>query len=300
VADAAFTGFRIVWQRPLSLLFWTAVQLVVSVSIALFITVSSGANFTRALGAMAQLNADPAQSMAHLAQIAPTILIVVVVSLVLYAVLYAAMNRAVLRPDEWRFGYLRLASDELRQLGLFALLFLLAFLAYLGVVAVAAVIVALLTVVAGDAVVATVALLLIPIVVCVFTFLGVRFSLASPLTFERGRIDLLGSWRLTKGRFWPLLWTYLLALGLSLVVQALVLAITVFAVAIAGGGFSAIGQVPQSDFTSIAAELAPVSLVNLLLASIGQALSFPVTMSPPAAIYRALTAAGGGAAKVFD
>ena len=109
-ADAAFTGFRVVWERPLAVAIWAAVQFVVSLAINLFIAISAG----QAFGQMSQLGlqppADPDKVMALFRQVAPTYVVVLIVVLVLAAVFYAAMNRAVLRPAESRFGYLRLAS----------------------------------------------------------------------------------------------------------------------------------------------------------------------------------------------
>jgi hypothetical protein len=300
-ADAAFSGFRIVWERPVSVIYWAALQFAVSMGVTLFITFTAGPAFTRALEAMLQLGADPAQKMAVMEQVAPTSIAVMLLSLVLLAVLSAAINRAVLRPEHWRFGYLRLASDELRQLGLFAMLLGMAFCAYV-VLAVAVVAVfELLSVVLGDAAIGLGAVLLVGLTVGGLVFAGVRLSLASPRTFDTGRIDLVGAWRMTRGRFWPLLGTYLLALGLSLVVQALTLAIAIFAVAIVGGGFGALGAQAQADFSSLAAALAPVALVNLAVSSIGQALSFPITAAPPAAIYKVLSGgAARGVGKTFD
>jgi len=298
-ADAAFSGFRIVWERPVSLVYWSLLQFAVSIGVTLFITLTAGPAFTHALEAMLQLNADPAQKLAVMEQVAPASIAVMLLSLVLFSVLSAAINRAVLRPEHWRFGYLRLAGDELRQLGLFAMLLGMAFCAYVVLAVALIAIFDLLSVVIGDAAIGLGAALL-GLTLVGLVFAGVRLSLASPRTFDTGRIDLMEAWRMTRGRFWPLLGAYLLALGLSLVVQALTLAIAIFAAAIVGGGFGALGAGAQADFSSIAAALAPVALVNLAVSSIGQALSFPITAAPPAAIYKVLSGAGArGVGKTF-
>jgi hypothetical protein len=301
-ADAAFTGFRIVWERPISVVYWALLRLAVSLSVTLFITLTAGAVFTHTLQSMMQFNPDPAQTLARLATAAPTLVVGLFVSLVLYAVLSAAINRAVLRPEQFRFGYLRLASDELRQLGLFGLMVALAIGAYLALLVAVSLVVTLLAFAIGDAAaigLGLVVLLALSLVGLVFA--GVRLSLASPRTFDTGRIDLLASWQMTRGRFWPLFWTYLLAFGLWAVVQALILAIGIFGVAIIGGGFEALGAEGQPDFSSFATALAPMALVNLVVSAIGEALSFPVTAAPPASIYRVLTGGGARAAgKVFD
>jgi hypothetical protein len=138
--------------------------------------------------------------------------------------------------------------------------------------------------------------ILLPVLLCVFIYLGVRLSLASPITFASGRINVFGSWAMTRGRFWPLFGTYLIAFALGFVVTALTLGIAVLAVAILGGGVGALGPALQADLSTVAANLAPSRLLYLVISSIGAALSAPITICPPAAIYMALT--GGAPASV--
>jgi len=301
--DVAFTGFRIVWERPWALMIWAGLQIVVNVALKVFIVASAGA----AMGQIAQLgmpapDADPTQMLALIRQVAPTYVVLLIVGLVVSAVLYAAMNRAVMRPSESRFGYLRLAADELRQLGLFALLVLVFFVLYIMIGISAMVLLTLFGMALGNAALATALLLVIvlPTTLCVFIYIGVRFSLASPLTFAGGRIDLAGSWRLTRGRFWPLLGAYCIAAALNLVVLALIFVIAVLAVGILSGGFAGLEAFTQSNPTSVAALLTPAQLVYLVILSIGAALSTPITASPPAAIYVALTGGQGATGKVFE
>jgi len=301
-ADAAFTGFRVVWERPWAVAIWAAVQIVVNLALKVFVVASAGAGMTQLMQLSLQPPAaDPGPMLALIRQVAPTYVVMMIVGLVVSAVFYAAMNRAVMRPRESRFGYLRLAADELRQLGLFALLFL-AFLAlYLMVAVVSVVLMALIGAALGANATLGVGLLLLillPTTFCVFVYVGVRFSLASPLTFASGRIDLAGSWRLTRGRFWPLLGAYAIAVALNLVVFVLIFVIAVLAVGILSGGFAGLEAITKSDPTSVAAVLTPAQLIYLVILSIGAALSAPITTCPPAAIYVALT--GGATTKVFD
>jgi hypothetical protein len=240
-------------------------------------------------------SADPGPVLALIREVAPTYVVLMTVWLVVTAVFYAAMNRAVLRPQESRFGYLRLASDELRQLGLLALLFLLLTAIYFVVAIVALIVLTLIGIASGGLAL----VILLPLVLGAFIFVGVRLSLASPLTFATGRINLAAAWRLTRGRFWPLLGTYFIAFALSLVVLALIFVIAVLAVGILSGGFAGLAMVSQSGLGSAAEVLTPPRLVYLAITSIGAALSAPITICPPAAIYRALTA-GGALGKIFD
>jgi hypothetical protein len=105
---------------------------------------------------------------------------------------------------------------------------------------------------------------------------------------------------MTRGRFWPLLGTYLIAFALSVVVIVLTIAIADAAVAVAGGGMAALASTVQSDMSSVAVVLKPARLANITVFAIGQALIWPVTVAPAAAIYRALTGGAAAASRVFD
>jgi hypothetical protein len=298
-ADAAFTGFRVVWERPWAVAIWAAVQFAASLALNLFIAISAGQAFSQMSQLSLQPPADPDKVMTLFREVAPTYVAVLIAVLVLAAVFYAAMNRAVMRPAESRFGYLRLAADELRQLGLFVILIALALAFYLVVLIVASIVVGVLGAALGSGAevgVGVMLAILLPVLACVFIFLGVRLSLASPLTFASGHINVRGSWALTRGRFWPLFGTYLIAFALSLVVSALTLAIAVLAVAILGGGVQALGPAFQADMSTVSAILTPSRLIYLAISAIGAALSAPITMCPPAAIYQSLS--GGAPASV--
>lgn len=302
-SDAAITGFRVVWLRPMVVPVWAVVQFAVALGSTAFIVASAGPAFAKLQALSFQPAADPNQVLSLFAEVAPTYLVLIAGSLIFYAVLYAAMNRAVLRPEDDGFGYLRLSADELRQLGLFALLAACAMGLYFVVVFAAVPLSLLVGLVAPDAASASALVLAIVAVlaICAFVYFGVRLSLASPLTFATGRISLLGAWALTRGRFWPLLGTYLISLALWMVVLALTLAIAICAVAILGGGFGAIGAMMQADMASLAAVFTPSRLVYQLVLAIGSALGWPIIATPPAAVYRAI--AGGAPAvvsKVFD
>jgi len=302
-ADAAFTGFRIVWERPWAVAIWAGLQFVFGLALKLFMVVSAGPALMKLAAIGPQPNPDPSVAMALIQQVAPTYVVILIAALVFSAVFNAAMNRAVMRPQESRFGYLRLAADELRQLGLLVALTLLFMGVELVFLIVATVVLGVLGLALGGGAMA-VALgvaILLPAAICAVVFVGVRFSLAVPMTFATGRINLLGSWRLTQGRFWPLLGTYFLALVLSLVVGALTLVIAALVVGIIGGGWGGITTIMQSNLSSVQSVLTPAQLAYLVITSIGAALSAPITMCPPAAIYRSLTGGGPGAVgKVFD
>jgi hypothetical protein len=63
----------------------------------------------------------------------------------------------------------------------------------------------------------------------------------------------------------------------------------------------ALGPAFQADMSTVSAILTPARLLYLAISAIGAALSAPITMCPPAAIYQALNgAAPAGVSRTFD
>jgi hypothetical protein len=299
-ADAALTGFRVVWERPWAVAIWAGLQFVISLGFSLFIALTAGPAFDKAAQFGFDTNPqDLGPIMEVFRQVAPTYVVIVPLLMVFYAVLWAAMNRAVMRPQASAYGYLRLSSDELRQLGLIATLLGLALLLEMVVAVVAGMLGFAVAAVAGPVGPALMFALLLVGVAGAGVFVGVRLSLASALTFSTRNIDLVGAWRLTRGRFWPLLGVYAIAFALYLVVMVLTFAIAVALAAILGGGLGALSGVMQGGVGSVAAILTPGRLVYLVVSSVGSALGFPVTMTPPAAIYRAIDG-GRATGRIFE
>jgi hypothetical protein len=302
-ADVALHGFRVVWGRPRSVLYWAALQLAFSLGVAVFVILSAGPAYTKLQAWTLQPTPDPTQVFGLFRELLPTYIALIAVSLVFYAVLSAAMNRAVLKPGDDAFGYLRLSNDELRQLGLLAALSGLGLLVFVGIFVASVMVASILGAVTSNAQAPETAIALLLLVmgsVLAFIFLGVRFSLAAPSTFARQRIDILGSWRLTSGHFWPLFGTYLIAAALSLVVLLLALAIAVIAAAIVSGGLGSLGDVSNPNLSTLATGMKPARVAYLAVLAIGTALSWPITMTPPAMIYRALTGDAGAVSRTFD
>jgi hypothetical protein len=118
-------------------------------------------------------------------------------------------------------------------------------------------------------------------------YLGVRFLLVAPISFNEGRIDFLRSWRLTRGHVGALFGMWLLSLcliGLIMVVVFVVLAL--IAAGAAGfdgviglfGGADALKQHPGLYVLEFAVEIILTPVLWIL------------GMAPLAAAYRALTA----------
>src|ERR1700748_2797848 len=104
VAEVALTGFRIVRERRRIVLLWIVLQLVVSAGFGVIMVGMAGPALTRLYAGGGMLaSQDPARNLALIRQLGPMYLVLLAFCLIFYPVLYAAMNRAVLRPADARF-----------------------------------------------------------------------------------------------------------------------------------------------------------------------------------------------------
>jgi hypothetical protein len=303
-SDVALTGFGVVSKRPTVLIWWIALHFLFMGSItALFVTVG-GPVLTQMIALQTSGTPTDPQTQAEIfalfSQIAPLYLLMFPLTLVFYAVLFAAMNRAVLRPANSAFGYLRLGADEWRQF----VLMLWAFVVALGLelaVFIGGAIVAVIAVaifgamhkggydIAGGAGGGTLAAIgLVLVYIAAYFYVLVRFSLASAMTFDTGKVSLLRSWRLTRGRFWSMFGTYVLATILSVVISLLGLVVMIVC-AMLVGGVGGLGFVFRPDMSSPAAYFTPARMVYLALSGVLYALVWPILLTPSAAIYKIVT-----------
>jgi len=119
-------------------------------------------------------------------------------------------------------------------------------------------------------------------------WLGIRISLAGPANFATGRFGLADSWRLTRGRVWPLLGMIVLALCL-LALIAIVIFIVTALVQAAIGGFHTLAPVSLSDPQALAER--PGAYVFGLIAELVIApLYLIIAQAPFVAAYKAFTA----------
>jgi hypothetical protein len=214
-SQAAIEGFRLVGRRPLSFVVWS-----------LFIGLTMGAIFALFFSLFADLwpyIAGRSQSYEDLMAFAGRFLLfwlaAMIGLLLIFAVLTAAVYRALLAPAQSVFAYMRLGGAELRlaalQLLLLAIGWALELVGMGGIVAVAVTPFLLL----WAKILIGLALGLGAVVLAIYLY--VRLCLAGPLVVAHGRLDLSSAWALTRGRFWPLLATGLLAVLLGYAVSLL-------------------------------------------------------------------------------
>ena len=293
VSQMAMTGFRVVRENPAAVALWALLQAVGVFSILGMMVGLVGGPFARLQSLSREPGATPDPQLVTelLTQFVPFILLIIPVGLLFGAVTTAAMNRIVLRPQDKAFGFLRVGAAEWRQF----LLSLQIALVVIGAEIAAIIAFVVLAVGIGFASkAAPVAGVLLGVVggfglVGAAIYVAVRLSLASARTFATGRVDLFGSWDITRGHFWPILGTYVLAVFLAIIVMSMGGAV-VFCIAAVTTGLSATADVMfHPDYASPASFFTPSQIVYLALNAVVSALVLPIQATPAAAMYAALT-----------
>jgi hypothetical protein len=287
--DVAFSGIRFVRERPRTVAIWAGAQIIISLAFGGLVVAMLGPDLAQLQSFGRQRPSDPTQVMAVFSHIAPMYAILLPVSLLINAVIYAAMARAVLRPADEGVGYIRLGADEVRQILLMLLWVVVAFAGeIIGGIVLAIPTVILLIVAKGATPLIIVLCALAAMAAVIYCI--VRLSLASALTFDSRRVDLFGSWTLTKGHVWKMLGAYGLVLVLALVIIILV-SIIGAAVGAVLGGIGGMAAVFSGNVASIGGFFAPARLAMTVIWAIVTPLFWALFLMPPAEIYRQLSGA---------
>lgn len=214
---AALEGFRLVGRRPVSILVWAIFYTLVSAALIAAALMFLGStvvgdiirNHHNPEWAHNYNVESPEELWALFGGMAVGAAVLIPAIIVLSVVQLCAVFRAVLRPNDRGFAYLRFGGDELRQIGLMILMTL-----FYGLLAggfVAALVFGLKTADLDDGLKAAIGIGGGIAFFVLMLLLSIRLSLAQPMTFDQRRIRFFGSWGLTKGKFWPLLGMYILA-----------------------------------------------------------------------------------------
>lgn len=271
-SEAALEGFRLTRERPGTILAWCAVYFGGLFVIALAMMATLGPKFIELASKGELITAqDPEQLASLLSSSWPAFMVVLFMTVLLMSVIMAGIYRLVLRPAEPGFAHLRLGRDELRLAGVNMLLVLLGalFLA-------AGVMVTQLASQAGTLAVAITEIGLIGLTVWV----GVRLSLVTPMTFDRGRITFRDAWRLTRHRFWPLFGMIFLAVIFYLIVWILMSVISLAVVELSGG------EDALRDITKLTPLTAIAAVSTFVLQLLLQILQIVMIYGPFAVAYR--------------
>jgi hypothetical protein len=303
--QAIGAGFRVIGRRPLAVLAWAAVYLVFVIVPALavlryMLPDMIAAMQQAALHAGEHTRPDPTAMMALRSRTSGLQPALWLLSVVVNTVVIGAIFRAVLEPEDSRFGYLRLSQRELwlglTYLVVTVMMVIMAFILIFPVAIVAGVSAALAQHGAG-APAAGVAIAVVGLAGAgLIVWVMLRLSLALPMSFAQGRFLLYESWDLTRGHALKMFGVFFV-LALGLLILEGVVALTI--------GASLLGPMRNDPAfgTHLADKIAqfvatswPTIAGFAVLASvIGMALH-AVLLAPLAEIYRELTAEGAPAA----
>lgn len=274
-SDAALEGFRLVRRHPGAILAWCGVYFLGIMAIALVMAAVLGPAF---IDFIQEGGLESGSSEAFAEQLAnswPAFILVLLLAMLLFGILTGAVYRSILRPEERSVAYLRIGADEVRLAAMHMLLFLI-LMAF--VIPINALILGAMSGVGGPVlVVAALAM------IAAMFWVGVRLCLATPVTFAEHKISLARAWRLTRGRFWPLLGMAVLAVIFYVMVWLLVTFVGFVIVGLSGGAQAVeTGAVPSIG-TVIAL------LVSVAIQLLVPTLQVVMIFAPFAVAYQALS-----------
>ncbi|WP_137865097.1 MULTISPECIES: hypothetical protein [unclassified Sphingomonas] len=205
-------AFGLLRERPGAVAIWAITYCVGSLAISLVMGLLM-------FGTMMPSSADAGAALSVWAgPMFSLMLLLYLCLLLLVVVLMNAVFRAMLRPQEGGFAFMRLGMDEFRMLGLVVLVCIGVFAAVL----IGELLLLLLIMVIGfalgaGAISGVISFLLFLAFLCAVVWVEVRISLIFPLSFHRRRMSIDAAWELTRGHFWLLFACYFL-IGLIFVV----------------------------------------------------------------------------------
>lgn len=216
VFKAAFAGFGLAGRKPVSVLVWYFVLVAYYVGYTALGTYMAGEAYALLSEMQRQMRQDPeAMNMTtYLTLAQETSLhqtLGTILQVLINTVLAAAVFRAMLRPEKPGLAYLRVGTDELKLLLVTIVAFVIIALGT-AVPILLAIVGGAVGAIAGSPIVA----LIIGVIggvlaLCAYFYLSVKFMVAGAQTVAERKILIFESWGISKGRFWKMLATLLLA-----------------------------------------------------------------------------------------
>jgi hypothetical protein len=269
-SEAALEGFRLTRERPGTIFGWGLVFAVCIFLIGQVMLLSLDPHLIELSRRKPVDQQDIEQISSLLAQSWPAFLLVLVLVVGLYSTLMGGIYRLVLRPGEKGFLHLRLGRDELRLTAVNLLLFAI------GMVCLTAELAAVAAANEQGGI-AIVAALVLPIVTA---WIGVRLSLATPMTFDLHRFTIRDAWIASRGKFWPLLGMIVLAAIFYVMVWLLINIIGAALIALAGGAQA------LEDLSAVRGPTIVVSALVVFLQLILQVIQVVMLYAPFAVAYQ--------------
>jgi len=291
IGDALASGFGLIRREPIAVLLWGLLYMAAAaVAIALFGPVYAAFLTTAISQSAAGATPDPSVFMRQIFHMEGVGLLASFGLRIVGVVIYCAVFRAVLHPDQRRFGYMRIGMAELF---VFILIFAAGMVIGFGIVIpilVIGLIVAVL--VAMKAVAAAVIVGVLGAVALIFAliYVALRFSLVGPMIVDDGKFHLFESWNATKGRT-----VSLFTIGISLmmifvvaemVVGAVLVLIGMGALGSAAGGLDHLQAFFHSPPQLILSKLAPALVVFAVVWTLLTGCAVAVFGAPWARAYR--------------
>lgn len=258
-------AFGLLRDRPGAVAIWAVTYCVGALAISLVMGFAM-------VGTVMPVPADPNTALSVWA--GPMFSLVLLLNLCLLFLVVVLMNavfRAMLRPQERGFAFIRVGMDEFRMFGLVIMVCVAAFAAILVGELLLLLVIAVLGFALGQsAVVAVISFLLALAFLCAVVWAEVRISLIFPLSFHRRRISVDAAWELTRGRFWLLFACYFLITLIFVVAIGIVASFAMgdyFAALIAANGDRE--QVRAAAETFAAQQFAMPLATRILLGVVG-------------------------------
>jgi hypothetical protein len=274
--EAAFEGFRITRERPRVVFVWVLASLAYSFLLGLMALFTLGPEFPQILNAIRSPTMETKDFWRAISLLWPFLIIAAPTFLMFQAVMNCAMYRMILRPHESSRAFLRLGADELRVAGV-----ILVYTAVWTLVLFLTMATALMGGVFGGPVAAFLGSVLTAAAGFYSVLVLVRLSLAAPISFAEQRFTLAASWAITRGQFWRLFGTYVLAFVLGIVTLVLmwvvVALVEVVILTIGGVPLTAVGAPSANPAIFVAGLFSQTALAMM-------ATCYRVIMKSPAAI----------------
>ncbi|MFK0299161.1 hypothetical protein ACIQTU_08050 [Brevundimonas sp. NPDC090276] len=288
--DCAFEGFRLTRRAPVAVLSWAAAY-AVFIGI-LFLLV--GPHFVTVLSVITEMQAqgqtEPSpEDVERLMQAYAAIIgWAMPLGLLFSAVISTAIARAVIRPDERKFGYLRVGKDEFRVLGASLIVSLIMFVvSFIGFMIATVAMAGAMTLPALWLVVVLLSLAIIGLLI----WLSVRLSLVVPATFAEGRVVLKSAFAMTgKKVFWPLLGMAIIAGVLAMLVGLLGSAVAA-PLSLMVGGNERLVAMEGANVAGLLSALGPMLVVSLVVQAVLSAAQIVIMYAPFSAAYLQLKGA---------
>lgn len=282
--DCAFEGFRLTRRAPVAVLTWAAVYVVFFGLLFLLV----GSHFVTVLSVITQMQVQgqtepPAEDMERLFQ---AYLAIVAwgapLWLLFSAVISTAIARSVIRPEDRKFGYLRVGKDELRVLGASLIVALIMFAVTMAGFTVISLVAA--GAVAVPALWLAVVLLSLAMV-ALLAWVSVRLSLVVPSTFAEGRIVVKPAFAMTgKKVFWPLLGIAVIAWVMAMLVGLLGSAVAA-PLSLMVGGAERMIEMEGASVPSLLGALGPMLAVSLVVNAVMTAAQVVIMYAPFSVAY---------------